>query len=156
MSHSQLIEALKLNAEILNTFVRSIPEDAMIARRQDFWTIYEHLLHLVETQVMLHHRIELFIAEEAPVMIPFNPEGTPESERSIEELLEAFSSWRGKQVELLETCDEATWDKMGEHPEYDSYSFETLVRHISLHDGYHMYRMEELWLLKDEFIKPLP
>jgi uncharacterized damage-inducible protein DinB len=158
MRNSQLVEALKLNTDILKTFISSIPEDAMMNRRKDFWTIYEHLVHLVETQALLHHRIELFINEESPVMTPYNPEGAPESDekKTAGELLEEFSNWRNKQVELIETCDDSTWDKMGEHPEYDSYSFETLVRHILLHDGYHMYRMEELWLLKDKFIKPLP
>ena len=146
MKIPQLAEALKSNAEILSTFVRSIPEDALQTRRQDFWTIYEHLAHLVETQAMLHHRIELFMEEEAPVMTPYNPPDTPDTDekKSVEELLEAFSSWRSKQVELIESCDDATWEKMGEHPEYDNYSFETLVRHILLHDGFHMYRMEEL------------
>ena len=31
-----------------------------------------------------------------------------------------------------------------------SYDFEILVRHIALHDGTHLYRMEELWLMTDQ------
>jgi hypothetical protein len=60
-----------------------------------------------------------------------------------------------KQIDFAETCNDETWIMTIEHPEYDFYSFEFQVRHLALHDGLHMHRMEELWLLKDGFIKPL-
>jgi len=159
MRNSQLVEALKLNADILNTFIRSIPDQAIMERRKNFWTIHEHLEHLAEMQPILYQRIVNVINEEEPVITPYYPEDNPESgerRKTVEELLEAFSSWRSKQVALIETCDESIWDKTAEHPEYDTYTFEILVRHVLMHDGFHMYRIEELWLVKDEFIKPLP
>jgi hypothetical protein len=53
-------------------------------------------------------------------------------------------------VELARSCGPEAWEKPGVHPEYDQYSLEILLRHILTHDGWHMYRMEEIWLAKDE------
>jgi hypothetical protein len=157
MKNSEILDALKLNIDILYKFIISIPEEAIMKRRKDYWTIYEHLEHMVVTQDMLYHRIDNFIKEEEPVIKPYNPEDKPKSnkKRTVKELLEAFSKWRNKQVGLIESCDDEIWEKTAEHPEYDQYSFETMVRHVLLHDGFHMYRIEELWLVKDEYVKPL-
>lgn len=156
MKNEMIVEALKLNAEVLSGFIKSIPEEAMMKRRKDFWTIYEHLDHLASAQAMLCGRIENFIQEEKPVVKPYNPADKPviKKMRTITKLLEDFSKLRAKQVVLLEGCADDVWGKTAQHPQYSEYNFETMVRHILFHDGSHMYRMEELWLLKDEFIKP--
>jgi hypothetical protein len=65
---------------------------------------------------------------------------------------EAFNQYREKQVSLLETADDITWQKTGRHPEYTLYSLYILARHILMHDHWHMYRMEELWLTRDEYL----
>jgi uncharacterized damage-inducible protein DinB len=158
MVEKNLIDALRLNVPVLRGFVAAIPEAELTRRRRpEFWTIHEHLGHLVVTQVMLCRRIELFIKEERPVIVPYVPEDRPKPESSAaksgRELVEGFARWREKQLGLLESCPPGTWAKTAEHPEYLSYGFEILVRHILLHDCYHMNRIEELWLLKDEFIK---
>jgi uncharacterized damage-inducible protein DinB len=58
MSRRHLLEALKLNPVILKDFVADIPEAALDRRRgEGYWTIYEHLLHLVETQEVILGRL---------------------------------------------------------------------------------------------------
>ena len=52
-------------------------------------------------------------------------------------------------------ADAGTWQKTATHPEYAQYSFYILVRHILMHDHWHMYRMEELWLTRDEYLTQL-
>jgi hypothetical protein len=158
MDRSALIEGLRLNVVILRDFIGAIPADKIDERRnEEYWTIREHVSHLAMTQIMLCKRIELLMKEERAVIVPYVPEEKPgereNAPKPIGELLDAFSKWRERQIRLLESCGDAVWSRMAEHPEYRSYSFETLVRHILLHDSYHMNRIEELWLLKDEFIK---
>ena len=41
------------------------------------------------------------------------------------------------------------------NPEYTDYSLKILAGHVFMHDGFHRYGMEDLWLLKDEFLKGL-
>jgi uncharacterized damage-inducible protein DinB len=156
-----LLAGLRQTPAILSAFVADIPEDRRDRRRGDgFWTIAEHISHLAQVQPMLLERIERFIDEERPEFIPYIPgEGedepaTPERMAS-EAALSQFSATRERQLGLLEGAAEATWRKQAVHPEYDRYSFKILVRHILMHDHWHMYRMEELWLTKTPFLTRL-
>jgi uncharacterized damage-inducible protein DinB len=157
MSRSQLVETLKLNPVVLKDFVAAIPEPALHRRRgEGYWTIYEHLLHLVETQEVQQKRLELIRDQARPVITPYAPERLEGAKKpSAAELVAQFALWRERQVRLIEAAPGPLWDKTAEHPEYERYGFEILVRHILVHDGLHMARIEDLWLLKDEFLTPL-
>jgi uncharacterized damage-inducible protein DinB len=158
VSRSHLLEALKLNPVILKDFVADIPEAALMRRRgEGYWTIYEHLLHLVETQEVIQARLELIRDQARPVITPYAPSRLePGSGRpSAQELVGQFARWREAQVRLIEAAPEALWDKEAGHPEYERYGFEILVRHILVHDGMHFARIEDLWIMKDEALTPL-
>jgi hypothetical protein len=156
----ELIQGLRLGPGILENFVSRVPARELYrSRKEGFWSLYEHVEHLAATQVMLHRRLERFLAEERPEFVPYFPDGQePEGEKEdkpIADILSTFARWRDKQLALIEAADEKTWEKKAVHPEYAQYGFEILVRHILLHDGFHLYRMEELWLTRDEYLRPL-
>ena len=160
MEHKYLIESLKSFSQILTDFMEQIPEEKLHLRRgEDFWTLYEHLHHLAISQLMLFKRLELFKKQDKPKIIPFIPDGQARQSdapiKSVQELLAVFTKWRQKQVAFIESVDTAIWKKTADHPAYDLYTFEILVRHILMHDGFHMYRMEELWLAKDKYLTRL-
>jgi hypothetical protein len=108
----------------------------------------------VAVQPILYGRLEGFLREEQPEITPYVPPKEPGSgaprPKSTEELLELFERWRLRQIDLIGSAAPEVWNRRAVHPEYESYSFEILVRHIVLHDHTHMYRMEELWLLTDK------
>jgi uncharacterized damage-inducible protein DinB len=157
VSRSHLLEALKLNPVILKDFVAAIPEAALERRRgEGTWTIYEHLLHLVETQEVIQARLELIRDQPRPVITPYAPRRLASgAQPSAQELVGQFAGWRERQVRLIEAAPQALWSRPAEHPEYESYGFEILVRHILVHDGLHFARIEDLWIVKDEFLTPL-
>jgi hypothetical protein len=158
MAKRDLIVGLDNNKAILRQFVSSMKDEEIRRRIKDYWTIYEHLDHLVVCQKMLLGRIEQFIAEESPVMRPYVPEDKPEvadEKRGTIELVEAFCELRDRQIALIRRADKRVWQKEGAHEEYSRYSFEILVRHTLLHDSFHMLRMEELWIEKEQYIKAL-
>jgi uncharacterized damage-inducible protein DinB len=157
VNRSQLVEALKLSPSVLKDFVAAIPQAALERRRgEGRWTIYEHLLHLVETQEVIQKRLELIRDQARPVIRPYAPKRLQaEAKPSAAELVEQFARWREAQVRLIEAAPEALWERAAEHPEYERYGFEILVRHTLVHDGFHFARIEDLWLLKDEFLTPL-
>ncbi len=162
-----LLEGLRRSPSILSEFINSIPEDRMNVRRgKGFWTVAEHIIHLAEIQPMLLERIQQFIHEDHPNFVPYNPgvipynpgvndkdqrKGIPDasSRTDVTTALERFARYRKKQLALLKDLDGATWRKTGTHPEYELYSLYLLVRHMLMHDFWHMYRMEELWLAKN-------
>ena len=157
----ELLEGLRRTPTILIPLVESIPGDKLDLRRGDgFWTIAEHVGHLAQVQPMLMERINRFIAEDHPEFIPYLPdkeeEGPNVSARiDIPEALGHFSNYRDKQVALLENLSKSVWQRTAGHPEYDQYSLYILVRHILMHDYWHMYRVEELWLTKDAYLTRL-
>ncbi len=158
MPKKDLLVGLRNNEAVLKSLVEAIEPEAIERRIKDYWTIREHLEHLVVTQRMLLGRMGQFLAEERPVMKPYIPEDRPaasDSKRGAAELVEEFVGLREKQVALAKRAGRAVWAKEGVHPEYRKYGFEILLRHTLLHDSFHMWRMEELWIEKEELIKEL-
>ena len=155
-----LLDGLGRSSHILSEFVKTIPADKMNLRRgEGFWTIAEHVSHLAQVQPMLLERLQRFMDENRPEFIPYIPadeeaEALP-PQMEIDVALESFARQRQKQVKLLEKVEDADWQKTATHPEYERYSLYILMRHILMHDHWHMYRMEELWLTRDEYLTQL-
>ena len=156
-----LLESLLRAPGILSQFVSTIPESKLDLRRgKGFWTIAEHVSHLAQVQPMLLNRIERFMQEEHPEFIPYLPGKADEEPENparmdMKAALDQFAQNRASQLRLLKSADEAVWQKSATHPEYDAYSLYILARHILMHDHWHMYRMEELWLAKDAYLTRL-
>ena len=165
MSHRELIQALKLYPVILKDFVAAIPPEKLHHRiGPGFWTVYEHLEHLVQTQEVIQQRLETIRDQEKPQIVPFNPDEhhrdvsvSPggSQPRSAEELVADYGLWRERQLKVIEKASERLWRVSARHPEYERYGFEILVRHILLHDGFHLSRIEDLAFMKQELLKPL-
>lgn len=172
---SALVETLRAAPDVLADLVRSVPAGRLdVRRRPHFWTIRDHIVHLADVQPMLLGRIERFRDEEHPSFIPFIPDdaeaddgegGEPESAgeppdggarstepQSVEAAVEAFRECRDRQIRLIESLSAEVWERRASHPEYSLYSTSILIRHIAMHDHWHMYRVEELWLTRDEFL----
>jgi uncharacterized damage-inducible protein DinB len=153
-----LLEGLKRTPNLLAAFVKSIPEDSLHRRRGDgFWTVAEHISHLAQVQSMLRDRLHRFVDENHPVFVPYIP-GEDEDEpdapplMTMADAIQTFTRDRHNQLAILEKADEDTWQKTATHPEYERYSLYILTRHILMHDFWHMYRMEELWLTRDAYL----
>jgi hypothetical protein len=113
------------------------------------------LNHLAQVQPMLLERLQRFMTEDHPKFIPYIPED--DDHQTVVQLdtvsaLEQISKYREQQVALLNGAEDATWKKTATHPEYEHYSLYILARHILMHDFWHMYRIEELWLTRDAFL----
>ena len=152
-----LLEGLRRSGNILSVFVRTISDDKMNRRRGDgIWTIAEHVSHLATVQPMLLERIRRFIDEDQPRFAPYIP-GDDETDTLPPQIeagaaLEQFARVRVQQLALFEKADDAIWQKTASHPEYEQYSLYIVVRHMLMHDHWHMYRMEELWLTRDVYL----
>ncbi|MEJ2638652.1 MAG: DinB family protein [Desulfosarcinaceae bacterium] len=155
-----LLEAMLKTPAILAAMVETIPEPKLDLRRgEGFWTIAEHVSHLAQVQPMLLERMERFIGEQHPVFVPYIPgeeEAEPETPPRMEMAvaLGQFGDTRKRQTALLETVveDQGIWRRTATHPEYEVYTLTILTRHVLMHDHWHMYRMEELWLTRDAYL----
>lgn len=153
-----ILNSLRQAPGVLNDFVRTIPEKRLALRRGDgFWTIDAHVSHLAQVQPMLLGRLQRFRDEPRPSFTPYVPaddeiEPEPAPQIPTASALAQYSKTRAAQLDLLENWDTTIWSKEADHPEYDRYTGLILVRHILMHDYWHMYRMEELWLTRDAFL----
>ncbi len=146
---------LGLQAQVIEDFTQQIPEELWDVRRgPEVWTLREHLYHLADVQKLLWGRIKLILAEDSPVIQPYFPENEPalsELFPSLEAALKSYRRYRAKQLKLLAKARKADWKKQAQHGEYRQYSLAIIARHLIIHDDWHLYRMEEIWLTKDEF-----
>lgn len=155
-----LLDGLGRSGHILSQFVNTIPADKMNLRRgEGLWTIAEHVSHLAQVQPMLLERLQRFMNEDRPEFVPYIPGGDEtETEPPYMEqnaALESFMHHRKEQITLLEKAVDTDWQKTATHPQYELYSLYILVRHMLMHDHWHMYRMEELWLTRDAHLTKL-
>lgn len=155
-----ILGSLADSTAIFEHFLRSIPADKLeIKRGDDYWSIHEHAAHLADVQPMVLERLRRIIAEDTPEFVPFIPENDDTNDivelPAVDEIIEQFTSFRNRQLEQLGTAGSEDWNRKAVHPEYDKYGLLILARHILMHDHWHMYRMEELWLTRDEYLTQL-
>jgi uncharacterized damage-inducible protein DinB len=156
-----LLAGLGRSPRILQEFVKTIPQNSLDVRRgEGFWTIAEHVGHLAQVQPMLLDRFNRFMDEDHPEFIPFIPDKKESQSAApgridIAAALRQFAEYRHKQLAVLEKADDQVWQRTASHPEYERYSLYILTRHVLMHDHWHMYRMEELWLTKDAYLTRL-
>lgn len=151
-----LIQTLKDTPKIISNYISMIPEKDLDSKRGDnFWTIKEHLVHLDFVQDILFERILKFKNEDYPQIIPYFPKDEKNllnKFNSINDILNSYQNKRDKQVVLINGLKKSDFDKEGTHDEYKKYNLEIILNHILFHDYWHMYRIEELWLTKDQYL----
>ena len=149
---------MALSPKILRDFVSAIPSAKLhTIRKPGFWSIFQHVAHLADVQPMIHARLVRFRDEESPNFVPYLPssDDIPEVETSfasIQDACEGFDEWRRKTLDLAREMPESYWQKRGGHPEFEVYTPLNQLRHLLMHDHWHMYRIEELWLTRDQFL----
>lgn len=156
-----LLESLQRSRSILAALIEGIPADRRHQRRSEgFWTIAEHTSHLAQVQPMLLERLQRMRDEDQPTFVPYIP-GEDQAESDTPQVMEMaaalaqFNHCRAMQLDLLRRLARSAWGKGARHPEYEDYSPYILARHILMHDYWHMYRMEELWLTRSAYLTEL-
>ena len=155
-----IISGLNESHVILSGLIMELPDAVLNLRRAaGHWTIAEHGAHLAEVQPMLAQRVERILNEDTPEFVPFipdeNDDTAPPDIPPVREVLASFKEGRDRIVQLLGQAGPEDWKRMAVHPEYDQYGLLILARHILMHDHWHMYRMEELWLTRDSYLTNL-
>jgi hypothetical protein len=155
-----ILQALEGSATIFPNLLRSIPADALdVKRGEGFWSLHEHAAHLADVQPMGLERMRRILTEDVPEFVPFIPDQEEAAEKPplppVEAIIAHFKAGRAQQLELLKNASPDDWKRTAIHPEYEQYGLFIFARHILMHDHWHMYRMEELWLTRDDYLSRL-
>lgn len=152
-----ILRGLEDSPAILTALVREIPGDRLhVQRRKGFWSLAEHVAHLAQVQPVLVERVRRILSEDAPEFVPFFP--TPDESTKkppvppVADSLERFRAGRTAMLELLKQAGPEDWNRPARHPEYERYGLAILARHVLMHDFWHMYRMEEIWLTNETYL----
>lgn len=151
------VATLKSLPRMLDSYISNIPEGLLDVRRAEgVWTIREHVYHLAEVQAMLGERIQTIGNRTGTRIVPYVPEETERENmqyRSVAEALVQYGHERDKQIKQISSLQKSSFEHTAHHPEYTIYNLPVLINHIVFHDYWHLYRIEEIWLLKDECFK---
>ncbi len=153
-SIATFIETLERAPNIVIPLVREM-RDEWLKRRPDpdRWSVHEHACHLAAVHPLFQRRLKQFVSEEKPVIKPYDPAvDDPDDaliKMDLDEALDRFGRDREELVAQLRGLDDAMWSRTADHTEYDHYDLFIMFRHLSLHDLFHAYRIEELVLRKD-------
>jgi hypothetical protein len=154
-----ILGALEGSITIFDNLLRSIPAEALdVKRGEGFWSLHEHAAHLADVQPMALERMRRILTEDVPEFVPFIPD-QEEAEKPplppVEEIITRFKGGRKQQLEVLKNASPEDWKRTAVHPEYEQYGLFIFARHVLMHDHWHMYRMEELWLTRDGYLSRL-
>lgn len=151
-----IISGLEQSPVILRALVESIPSNLLKKERiPGKWSIHENACHLSRAEVMINNRFRKFVEVENPEFQPYLPGSTVKENLLALDLkseLSHFEALRKETTDLLKMFDNSIWRRKASHPQYADYDPRILARHTLMHDHFHMYRIEELWLTKDEFL----
>jgi predicted alpha/beta superfamily hydrolase len=123
------------------------------------WSAHEHFCHVVSLESKFRARLEKMLAEDNPELEPFYP--APEDEAGgllnvdLEEAIARFLHEREELILRLRDLPPEAWQRPGRHPEYAVYNIFGVVRHITLHDLLHGYRIET-FLRREEWPEQEP
>ncbi|HVP35777.1 MAG TPA: DinB family protein [Terriglobales bacterium] len=154
----EIIHGLKQSPAIFKNLLTQIPSELLKVRRiPGKWCIHEHACHIATgDQAGFIDRFKQFINEQRPKIKPLSGESFPPDyliEMDLNEALDIFFEKRKELVNLVNSADTSIWTKEAEHPEYQIYTPYIMLRHRLMHDYFHMYRIEELWLTNKKYLK---
>lgn len=143
--------------DVLENLVKAVPPELLKANRKPGkWCVHSHACHLPVANSMLLERLRRFQSEAEPEFIPYNPDKDVGEAAllalDLDEQLAKFRALRGELLDRTAAMDDIFWDRRARHPEYVLYTPYVMLRHMMLHDYLHMYRIEELWLTRPEYL----
>ena len=145
----ELLKTLRAVPVVAEALIASF--DAGSLRRRpapDEWAAVEVVSHLADTEERALGRVRRMVAEDAPVLEPFD-QAALAVERGYLDLdarveLRRFAALRADHVALLESLDDAGWSRVGIHGEHGEMTVERYETHVAAEDVDHLAQIARL------------
>ena len=110
------------------------------------WSAAEIIAHLADCELVFAFRLRQTLAEDAPVIQPFDQEKWAVTYPGIPaaEALAVFSAMRNWNLRLFSTALPAAADRPVTHPERGTMTFQTIVETMAGHDLNHLTQLQRL------------
>ncbi|OAB41257.1 DinB family protein [Paenibacillus antarcticus] len=143
----QYIVSFIADAEVFAQFVRSIPvEELNYKPTFTSWSIKEIIVHVVDTEMILQHRIKAILAEDNPVIQAFDQNlWTSElqySLRDIEDQVALFVLLRKVFAPTLQSIRDVDGERAGTHSTDGTILLKDIIKKMSTHLQGHIGQIE--------------
>jgi hypothetical protein len=106
------------------------------------WTPHEVASHLADAEVVLGWRIRQILAEDEPMLQPFDQDVWAAKlfygQRELATSLSTYAANRQSNMELLRSAGDAGLERGYRHPEFGNRPLRALIEHIADHDVLHL------------------
>lgn len=145
----EIQKTLRATPVVLRALVDGV-EDARLRRRPapGEWAIIEVVGHLADTEERALARVRRMLAEENPVLAPFDQEALAEERRYLEldldQELARLEQLRRDHLAVLEALDEPVWERTGRHEEHGELTVELYETHVAAEEVDHLAQIARL------------
>lgn len=145
----ELLMALRSNPVTLRALVRGL-SDAELRRRPEpgEWSVLEVVAHLGDTEERTIARVRRMLREDNPVLPGYDQAALAVERRynemDFDEALTRFEQLRSEHVALLDSLDNAGWQRRGEHEEQGPMTVQLYESHSVGEDANHMAQIARL------------
>jgi hypothetical protein len=122
------------------------PDKAVVPPAPGKWSPAEIVCHLADCELVFAFRLRQTLAEDAPVIQPFDQEKWAATYPGVsaEQALQVFNAVRGWNLRLIVSALPAAADRPVTHPERGTMTFLTLVETMAGHDLNHLGQLQRL------------
>lgn len=147
LGEQDTIEILQLTPLRVEDLLQSFsPDDFERSYEPGKWSVREVLAHLADSELAYSVRLRRTLAENEPVLQPFDQDRWAERYGRADPSLSAaaFTGARAWNLTLLSTLDLDDWLKEAYHPENGMMSLDLMVRILAGHDINHLLQLERV------------
>ncbi|HCX20705.1 MAG: hypothetical protein CMB80_07660 [Flammeovirgaceae bacterium] len=141
---NKTIEILERTPRVLKALLSDLPDEWTLHNEgPETWSPFDILGHLiVGEQTDWIPRMQMILSESVEAFPPFDMKAQFEASqgKTMAKLLEEFSEWRAKNVEVLKATpiDDAQLNKTGIHPEFGEVKLKDMLATWTVHDLGHI------------------
>lgn len=145
-----ILKHLRENGEMMKHFFLSIPKDKWEHRyATGKWTIKEILLHIIDGERIFAFRALWFARNDKTALPGFDQDPyvveSKANDRSVESLLEEYTSVRNSTLSLFENLPDEAWMRSGIANDH-SVTVRALIYQLAGHELHHLNIMKEKYL----------
>lgn len=112
------------------------------------WTAREVLAHLSDSELVFLTRLRFMLAEENPVVSPWDADHWARKfsyrTRDLEELRDTYALMRRTFLKLFQKTDPKDLARPGRHPEYPEYTVAVLAEKVVAHNEHHLEQLDAI------------
>jgi hypothetical protein len=145
----EILKTLGATPVVLRALVAEV-DDAQLRQRPapGEWAIVEVVGHLADTKERALGRVRRMLAEDNPVLEPFDQEALAEERHYLDldlnQELDRLEQLRRQHVAVLEALDAQGWERTGRHGQHGELSVELNETHVAAEEVDHLAQIARL------------